>query len=163
MISLNDVANTCNSYGNKFYTLSAIINALGLDRKEARRKLGKLEHAGSIARVREWGTGGPVNLGGCPRKEVLYVNKKGLKQKLNERMQQKDVTWDRLWTAARMLRRFTRTDLVVVCNANIENVRYFTKAYMKAGYLRSEKGRGPEKIWAIMKDPGPCRPNYKRV
>ncbi len=164
MTPLQDVIKTCSSYGNKFYSLSAIIKTLKLDRTDARRKLVKLERTGLITRVRDTKKRDlTANSNGRPKKEIIYKNKKSLKKKLDERLQLKNVAWDRMWQAARMLRQFTRNDLVIICKAKIENVRYFTKAYTKAGYLRAGKGKGLEKVWTLIQDPGPKRPPYERV
>lgn len=160
MTTLKDVMKACNDFGTNFYTLSGIAKILELDRKIARHKLGKLERAGLIRRVKEQESMLPNLSKGRPVKEIFYRNKKGLPKKLTERFQQKDNAWDRMWKAARMLRHFTRNDLAIICNANIENVRYFTKAYTKAGYLRTSQGRGREKTWLLIKDPGPQRPYY---
>jgi predicted transcriptional regulator len=164
MISLKDVIETCSAYGNKFYSLSAIIKTLKLDRTDARRKLGRLERAGLITRAKETKKSAFMNdSNGRPQKEIIYNNKRSLKKKLDDRLQLKNAAWDRMWQAARMLRQFTRNDLVIVCKANIENVRYFTKAYTKAGYLRAGRGKGLEKVWTLIQDPGPRRPHYERV
>lgn len=73
---------------------------------------------------------------------------------------------DRLWKAVRILRRFTRTDLVVTTGEATENVWSFIRRYRDAGYLRVTAGgnrrAGQEATWALVKDPGPKRPPYKK-
>ncbi len=153
---------TCQSYGVQFYSLSMIVEKLSMDRQSARHKLGKLERSGLVTRFKESEKLLPEFSKGRPIKEIYYRNRKSLEKKIEERYQQKDTEWDKMWKAVRILRQFTHNDLVTLCNANLENVRYFTKVYTKAGYFRVPKGRGREKTWMIIKDTGPRRPHYKQ-
>ncbi len=162
MSSIKDVMKVCTSFGTNFYTVSAVAQTLNLERSITRHKLGKLERAGLISRVKESETPLPNFSKGRPVKEIYYRSLTGLKGKLKECVQQRGCAWDRMWQAARMLRQFTRNDLMVVCSANINNVRCFTKVYTRAGYLRTAEGKGREKTWTLIKDPGPRRPHYQR-
>ena len=79
--------------------------------------------------------------------------------------QKENVGADKLWKAVRVLRRFTRTDLIVTTGESEHNVWSFMRRYRDAGYIavitRGKKRAGLEDTWALVKDPGTKRPPYK--
>lgn len=159
---LKAVMRACLSFGERFYSLSQVAEATGMERKEARHRLWKLETAGLITRFRSQET--PADRG-RPVKEIYYRSTSLLAKRFhegNERPVSKMNGWDRMWQALRALRRFTRSDLAQICGQSMANVTYFTKAYRQAGYLRClGKGGSRNVKWILVKDPGPKRPSYK--
>ena len=159
---LKAVMRACFSFGEKFYSLSQIVEATGMERKATRHRLRKLETAGLITRVRTSET--PAQRG-RPVMEISYRNTNLLAKRLDGPAGRPVSTlngWDRMWQAVRVLRRFTRTDLAQICGQSIPNVKVFTTAYRQAGYLRCLGRPGTRNVtWMLVKDPGPKRPPYK--
>jgi predicted transcriptional regulator len=159
---LKSVMRTCLSFGEKFYSLSQIAEAMGMERKAARHRLWKLEAAGLITRVRTSET--PVERG-RPVMEICYRNTNLLTKRLSgpaELPASKMNGWDRMWQAVRALRRFTRSDLAQICGQSMANVKVFTTVYRQAGYLRCLGRPGARGVtWMLAKDPGPKRPAYR--
>lgn len=59
----------------------------------------------------------------------------------------------RIWQGARILRQFTRNDLVAVAEASINTVRVYLRALVKAGLLRQRGG-----AYQMVKNTGPKAP-----
>ena len=155
---MQTVIRACLNFGTRYYTTSQIIEATGFKRDAVRHKLWKLESTGLITRIKCWEIPLPGFSKGRPTKVICYRNTKLLNKKARAPRNCQDNSWDKMWKAMRVLRRFSRNDLAIICGLNIENVRYFTKVYRKLGYIRplSEKGRGV--VWVLIKDAGPRRP-----
>ncbi len=143
------------------FSLTNIIHTTGLSRKRVRRALEKLEREGHIKRVLETESPLPNFSKGRPNKEPRYTSKISLARRIarTRDVRQNNTQWDAIWRAARHLRRFTRRDLAMVTGASFENVRYFTKRLRAAGYLKPYGGN----VWALIKDPGPKRPDTKNT
>lgn len=159
---LKAVMRACLSFDERFFSLSQIAEATGMERKEARRRLWKLETAGLITRFSSQEI--PAERG-RPTKEIYYRSTSLLAKRFHEgvkRPASKMNGWDRMWQALRVLRRFTRSDLAQICGQSMANVTYFTKAYRQAGYLRCLGKAGSRNVmWTLVKDTGPKRPPYK--
>ncbi len=159
---LKAVMQACLSFGERFFSLTQIAEATGMERQAVRHRLWKLETAGLISRFRSQ----EIPAGrGRPAKEIYYRATSLLAKRFhegNERPASKMNGWDRMWQAVRVLRRFTRNDLAQICGQKGENVRCFTTAYRQAGYLRCLGRPGTRGVmWILAKDPGPKRPPYK--
>ncbi|HOW56153.1 MAG TPA: helix-turn-helix domain-containing protein [Syntrophorhabdaceae bacterium] len=159
---LKAVMRACLSFGERFFSVSQIVEATGMERQAVRHRLWKLETAGLITRFRSSEI--PTERG-RPVKETYYRTTSLLIKRFNEgtgRPVSKIIGWDRMWQAVRALRRFTRSDLAQICGQSMANVTYFTKAYRRAGYLRCLGNAGSRGVmWILAKDPGSKRPPYK--
>jgi len=147
----------CLSFGENEYSLSQIVKATGLERKYVRQRLWRFEKAEDIDIVgsRELA---PKDSGRSTL-EIFYRNTGLLTKKPAK--QQKEATkdlWDKMWKAVRALRRFTRNDLVQVCEANPGAVKAFAQECHKSGYIRPARGHKNNITWMLIKDPGPKRP-----
>lgn len=156
---LKKVMQACLSFGNQWYTLTSVVKATGMERKEVRHRLWKLETAGLISRFSSRET--PAERG-RPTKEISYRNTILLKKRVNGAdglPNRKTNGWDKLWTIVRALRRFTRNDLAAISEQSMTNVIAFTKEYRKRGYLRCLGGSGRRNVtWMLVKDRGTRRP-----
>jgi len=155
---LAEIRKACLSFGTNYYTLSQVTLHTLIARDLVLHRLGKLERAGLITRVKCWETPLPGFSKGRPTKESCYRNTKLLKQKVETDPPRKPNSWDKMWKTIRVLRRFTHSDLVIICQQDIENVRYFVKRYRQLGYIRQFGKRGKEKTWTLTKSVGPQRP-----
>lgn len=71
---------------------------------------------------------------------------------------------DRMWRLIRARRRFTRRELSRLSGSTLGSCEDFTKLLEKAGYLRILPGRdGHQKVYMLVKDPGPARPSVKEA
>jgi hypothetical protein len=149
-----EVIEACKSFGTSIYTVSQVAERAGKDRPRVRHVLWRLEKEGMIVRFAER-EGHPTFKKGCPGKEITYRNTKNL-----GRIERKTAEngWDRMWKAIRVMRRFTRYDLIAICGQSPENVAYFTKLYRKSGYIQPSRRGGRGVVWTLVKDPGPDRP-----
>ncbi|MBP7527559.1 MAG: hypothetical protein KA801_06535 [Syntrophorhabdaceae bacterium] len=159
---LRTVMRACLSFGERFYSLSQIIEATGMERKPVRARLWKLETAGLITRSRSREI---IAVRGRPTKEVYYRSTSLLAKRFNDPARYSVSSmngWDRMWQAIRALRRFTRSDLAQICEQSMANAKVFTTAYRQAGYLRCLATKGAHNaLWILVKDPGPKRPPYR--
>jgi hypothetical protein len=155
---LTVIIKACLSFGTRYYTLSQIVKITDMERAAVRHKLWKLESTGLLTRIKCWETPLPGFSKCRPTKVICYRNTKLLSKKANTPKNHKENGWDRMWKAIRALRRFTREDLAIICEQNIENVRYFTKRYRKFGYIRPLRERGRNVLWVLTRDAGSRRP-----
>lgn len=173
MIPILTVMKACLSFGTEFYSVSMVMKKIEDKgekpiRTQIRHKLWKLEAEGLLTRIKSKKYPKPTWKKGRPVFEIYYRNTKALEKRAssqpslrNKPACQTNNAWDKMWKAARMLRKFTRNDMVTICGVTLSNAQYFTKAYTTAGYLRKLLNTGREGVWMITKDPGPNRPYYK--
>ncbi|MBP8699727.1 MAG: hypothetical protein KBH82_11895 [Syntrophorhabdaceae bacterium] len=149
-----EVIKACKSFGTSIYTVSQIADIVKENRSRVRHVLYKLSKEGAIVRFAEREVK-PTFKKGHPRKEITYRNTKDL-GRVERRT--KENGWDKMWKAIRIMRRFTRYDLITICGQTPENVIYFTKYYRKLGYIQPSKRAGRGVVWSLIKDTGPARP-----
>lgn len=144
------------------FSLDRLVTDSGWARREVQYRINRLEREGLISRVRE--TAHNNGEAGAPTLRVLYVATKGLKKRLENMSadQKKDTSWDKMWRTMRVMRRFTRADLVQLTGARDENVKYYTQMLKKAGYVRVSRV-GNVATWILIKDPGPQRPRIGKM
>jgi hypothetical protein len=154
---LRAVMQACLSFGNQCYTLDRVAEITGMERKEVRHRLWKLENAGLISRLNSHEV--PKDRG-RPVKQISYTNTIRLTERIKSAgVSSKRNGWDKMWQAVRVLRNFTRSDLASICEQSMMNVIAFTKEYQKRGYLRCLGGPGQRNVmWMLAKDAGPHRP-----
>jgi len=146
-----------------FFDNDSIVEATGNDRKEVKWRLDRLEREKLITRIRTNGTkpqGGSNP--GRPTKDIIYTAKKNALKKRLAKMtakQKRDTAWDKMWRTIRIIRKFTRGDLVQLTGAADQNVKDFTGLLIRDGYIKqvSLEGKRPETLM-LCKDPGPQRP-----
>ncbi len=148
-----DTARACIGFGRRKYPLSKVVELAGGNRGAVKAAMRRLVLAGLVgeAGVRREGR----------RREFIYKNAdmKGLEGQLAQTLKN-DVGWDRLWKAARVLRRFRLRDLADVTGEAVPSIRSFLYRYRDAGYFRSSGLPGRESQWSLANDPGPKRPAY---
>jgi hypothetical protein len=149
-----EIIRACQSFGTSIYTVSQVADIVKENRSSVRHVLWKLEKEGSIVRFTEKAAT-PTFKKGRQGKEITYRNKKEL-WKVERKTTENG--WDKMWKAIRVMRRFTRFDLITICGQHPENVAYFTKHYRKLGYIQPSKKAGRGVVWTLVKDPGPDRP-----
>lgn len=69
----------------------------------------------------------------------------------------------RVWTSMRVMRRFSRGELMTTAEAGQRTVEGYVRALRDAGYLRLARARvngrpGSSDIWALARDSGPLAP-----
>ncbi|HBE44247.1 MAG TPA: hypothetical protein DDW17_02030 [Deltaproteobacteria bacterium] len=149
-----EIIAACKSFGTSIYTVSQVADIVKENRSRVRHVLWKLEKEGAIVRFAEGGAT-PTFKKGRPGKEITYRNTKEL-WKVKRKTEKNG--WDKMWKAIRAMRRFTRYDLITICDQHPENVAFFTKHYRKLGYIQPSRHGGRGVVWALIKDPGPDRP-----
>lgn len=139
------------------FSLDKLIADSGWPRREVQYRISRLKNEGLICQVRA--TVHNNREVGAPTQSVLYVATKGLKKRLENMSadQKKDTSWDKMWRTMRVMRRFTRADLVQLTGAKEANVKYYTQMLKKVGYVRVSRV-GNVATWILIKDPGPQRP-----
>ncbi len=110
----------------------------------------------------------PPGHGKCGRDRRNPVWKKVERKPLDSRPDrpkpQKRNKRDRIWKAIRMKRRFTRSELEIVCRqVTRSSIDEYTKLLVRQGYLRSVGLDGHEKVFLLIKNPGPRRPIFKNA
>lgn len=74
-----------------------------------------------------------------------------------------DYRCGKLWYAARVLRRFTASDLVAVADyPNRKSAQAWLNKLRHAGYFRSSRNGNDEAIWTLIRDSGPVCPAIVR-
>ncbi len=136
-------------------------------RREVKWRLDRLEREGLIKRIKVNGIkpqGGSNP--GRPTINILYTARKNaLKKRLAEltARQKPDTAWDKMWRAIRVMRKFTRGDLVQLTGAADQNVKDFIKLLVREKFVKrvSAPGKIPEVLF-LCQDPGPQRPRISK-
>ncbi len=144
--------------GKKWYTLSFLVEQCGGNREAVRVAVNRLVKGGLIAVVKaSWPGGGNLVERTYKTKDHKALGERAGKRQAPQRL--KAGGWDKLWKQVRVLRRFSKDDLIDVSGLTPQNVTSFLYAYRKAGYLKSPGRAGGS--WRLVKDPGPARPGYR--
>lgn len=150
----------------RFFSIDQIVLASGQDRREVKWRLDRLEREGLISRFQTKDATQPTHEAGRPTKQIEYVAKKGLQARFDKMTapQKKETGWDKQWRTMRVLRRFTRADLVELTGCRSQNVKDFIRILKREGYVRviSTQGKIPETLF-LCKDPGPARPRTSKT
>jgi DNA-binding Lrp family transcriptional regulator len=160
---MQTIIKACLSFGTQYYTLSQVVDATGLQRETVRHRLWKLESAGLITRIKYWESPLPGFSNGRPTKNICYRSTQRLFEKANAPKAHKYNSWDAMWKTIRALRKFTRSDLQIICSQGLSNVQAFTKTYRKLGYIKPLREKGRNILWMLIKDPGPRRPLFSSI
>ncbi len=154
------IIKACLSFGIQYYSLSQVVDATGLEWEAVRHRLWKLEKAGLITRIKSWEAPLPGFSKGRPTKNICFRTTHQLIEKANTPKSHKYNGWDAMWKTIRALRKFTRSDLQIICSQGLSNVQAFTKTYRKLGYIKPLREKGRNVSWMLIKDPGPRRPLF---
>ncbi len=155
-MEMEQVRAACRNFGTGLYSFSQLHALTGGSKKDLRARMRKLTVTGEVTLMASYEVE-PYKKG-RPSKEYKYRNTKKLAPAPLTAPVDKQNGWDKMWRAARALRRFTRDDLVKICTQDINNVKFFTRYYRKLGYMQPSKDCGRPVIWTLIKDPGPARP-----
>ena len=136
-----------------------LIKETGLPAEEIKPRLYKLEKEGLIKKVKD-----RQALPRCRAisPQILYTRRVGLKARLNQMVimpKKRTTSWDKIWKTIRAMRRFTRADLIQLTGTSSDQVKDFTKALERDGYIKKVAwSPGRQAIFNLCKDPGPQRP-----
>lgn len=152
----------------KEFTLEGVAEAMGLKRNEVKYRLDRLESEGLIKRIKEvkWHRSAKDPQDGQAPRLITYQKCGDLEKRLAKMTatQRVDTTWDKMWRTIRVMRRFTRPDLMQLVGVTEENSRHFTRILAREGFIRAINPKSNPITWVLVKDPGPQRPRipYER-
>lgn len=138
----------------RFY-LADITDSMGVERRKALRILDKFKREGYLVEVKDerippaWSEVGP------PRRNPLFRVIGDISQRKSTRPM---CDRDKIWRTIRYLRKATRSDLMRLTGCSLGTAERYTKLLENHGYVRCIGRRSKEKVWLLVKDPGPKKP-----
>lgn len=157
MTVLEPVVGFLTSYRGDTVTLAAVITGADRPRKPVLRVLDRLVREGCLEEINDdpianrYGESGRLKRNPTWRiiKKPIAVNPKSPKRR---------TVRDRIWSLIRARRRFTRKELVRLCQASLGSVEDFTQLLERHGYIKVIGKDGRQKVYMLVKDVGPKRP-----
>ena len=145
------------------FWLSEVVKGTGLDRRKVLRVLEGLRKKGFLEIVEEKKV--PISQAGefgPPRREPKFELTRDLSKAAFGR--KKAVTCrDKVWRTFRIIRITTKSELVRLTGCPLSSVEEYLKLLMAHGYVRSCGKKGREKLFALVKNPGPGRPETPEI
>lgn len=163
MTVLEPVVQFLMDYRGKSVTLPQVIEGAERPRKPVLRVMDRLVKEGYLEEIENneislrLGEFGPAR-----RNPTWRIITKPLLE-IAQRQPKARTMRDRLWALARARRRFTRTELHRLSGVSMASSDNFTKLLFKNGYVREIGKSDGEKVYLLIKDPGPTRPIMKET
>ncbi len=139
----------------RIFALSNVIDDTGIERRKALRILEKFKKEGYLSELKDDRIPPAINEVGPPRRNPRYKVIGDITQRKPNRPMCKR---DKLWRTLRYLRKATRSDLMRLTGCSLGTTERYTKLLEKHGYLRSIGRRSKEKVWLLVKNTGPKKP-----
>jgi hypothetical protein len=161
MTVLEPVVQFLMEYRGKKVSLDQAMNGADRPRKPVLRVMDRLVREGYLEEIEDDAI--PPARGECgpPRRNPSWrIISKPLLE-IAQRQPKKKTLRDRLWLLVRARRRFTRRELQRLSGVSMASSDNFTKLLFKNGYVREIGKDAGEKVYMLIKDPGPTRPIMK--
>lgn len=145
----------------KKITLDQIIKGAGRPRKPVLRVMDRLVREGYAEEITNgkdalaYGEVGPMR-----RNPTWKILKKPLSSRPTHPTKERNIR-DRIWKTIRDLRRFTRKQLKRLTGSPVGSIQGYTKLLEHHGYIRQIGKDCREKVFLLVKNPGPTRPILK--
>jgi hypothetical protein len=148
-------------YKRKTVTLTQVMDGAERPRKPVLRVMDRLVREGYLEEIEDNKI--PPRLGECGRDRRNPTWKIITKPLLDiaRPCPQKRTVRDRIWQLIRSRRRVTRAEIKRLASASLGSVEDFTQLLERDGYLRVIGKDGHQKVYLLVKDPGPTRPVLK--
>lgn len=139
-------------------TLEELVAGTGKPRKPVLRVLDRLAKGGFITEISDAkARRGYKDYGPAKRDPVWEIITKPVMEDFTP-IQKKTARRDKMWRLIRAKRRFTRRDLVRIAGVTIGSASDFTKRLEQYEFIRFTGRDGHQKVYMLVKDPGPKRP-----
>jgi Fic family protein len=162
---LNKCVDACVARKGQFFTMKTIMKETGLNRSQVRASLQKLEREDHLVLYRATRARATLKKGRPIIEDKVFLALPTLRERKagREDFKQENTAWDGMWRALRVLKRFTKKDLVTTSGAESNNVSYFVKMLCRGGYLAKVGTQGREAVYVLTEDPGPNRPSWGAI
>lgn len=161
MTVLEPVVQFLRSYTGKKITLSQVMDGAERPRKPVLRVMDRLVREGYLEEIED--TPIPARLGefGKDRRNPTWTILAAPLSNITPKRPKKRTIRDKMWHLMRSRRRFTRSEIQRLAGAGVSSVEDFTKLLERDCYLRAIGKDGHQKVYLLVKDPGPTRPALK--
>lgn len=161
MTVLEPVVQFLMEYPARKITLEQAMTGAERPRKPVLRVMDRLVREGYLEEIEDNKIAPMFGEVGCPRRNPSWriVTKPLLE--IAQRKPKRRTLRDKLWSLIRARRRFTRSELHRLSGVSKSSSDEYTKLLSRAGYLREIGKDGSEKVFVLIKDPGPTRPMVK--
>lgn len=163
MTVLEPVIQFLMAYRGKSVTLDQVIGGANRPRKPVLRVMDRLVREGNLEEVADDKIPPAYGEVGRARRNPTWeiIAKPILEEFLPKPT--RDTVRDKVWRLIRARRRFTRKELVRLSGASLGSCEDFTKLLVRDGYLRITGKDVRQKVYMLVKDPGPKRPATPEV
>ncbi|MDR3631336.1 MAG: hypothetical protein P4L42_13485 [Desulfocapsaceae bacterium] len=161
MTVLEPVIQFLQDYTGKSFTLTQAMAGAERPRKPVLRVMDRLVREGYLEETRDDKI--PLKLGefGKSRRNPTWrIIAKPLMELARPKPKHRTVR-DRIWQLIRARRQFTRTEIRRLAIVTVSSVEDYTQLLERAGYIRVIGNDGHQKVYMLVKDPGPKRPMIK--
>ncbi len=164
MTVLDPVLHFLLTYKRKIVSLDQVMEGAERPRRPVLRVMDRLVGEGYLEEIKDNKIPPGYGEYGKKRRNPLWrkVEKKPLACRPAQPKRKKRNSRDKIWKVVRMKRRFTRSELEITCGGVSRRcIDTFTNLLVHHGYLRCTGRDGREKVFLLIKNPGPQRPFLK--
>lgn len=163
MTVLEPIVQFLMEYRGKKITLEQAMTGAERPRKPVLRVMDRLVREGYLEEIEDNGISPALGECGPVRRNPTWLIISKPLLEIAQRQPKKKTLRDRLWLLVRARRRFTRTELQRLSGVSMASSDNFTKLLVKNSYVREIGKDGGEKVYMLIKDPGPTRPIMKET
>lgn len=148
----------------KKVSLRMVVKGVRMPRKPVLRVLAKLEAEGWLEYLGERPSKkqNVINTSGPELRSPVWLIKRDV-VKRRVKTPKKRTGADRLWQVIRAKRRFTRKDLRRMTGINENYIGVYTRKLEAYEFIRQTGKDGPQKVYMLINDVGPNRPDFTRI
>lgn len=139
-------------------SLAEVVDASGCPRRPVLRVLDRLIRDGWLAQMEDVRTRPAPGEHGPWRRNPRYEVIRDIRLHRAAVVRSRVTCRDKIWTTLRTVRRATLSDLQRLTGCDENTCREYVHRLEQHGYVREVGKTGHEKIWALVKDAGPRRP-----
>ncbi len=140
--------------------LAELVASTGLGRPQVMRCMARLARSGWVREL-DPGLQSAVALGqtyGPPRRNPTWAIVADIRLRRDHQVRSRATCRDRIWSTLRAQRACTKSRLCILTGCALPTVEEYLGLLRRAGYVAPQGKHGREKVWRLIKDAGPKRP-----
>lgn len=142
-------------------SLAEVVDASGCPRRPVLRVLDRLAREGWLTEIEDVRQPNGCGEYGPKRRNPVYLVHRDIRLHRAAQVRSRVTCRDKLWGTIRSLRRTTLSNLMRLTGCGEKACREYLLRLRDAGYVRPAGKDGREKVWVLVQDPGPRRPETK--
>lgn len=163
MTVLEPVIQFLMEYPGKKVSLEQVVSGADRPRKPVLRVMDRLTNEGHLVEIEDNSEMRRPGVGGRERRNPIWsIVEKPLLDNFVQRPRRITLR-DKMWRLIRARRRFTRLELMRLAGVKLGTCERYTQMLARDGYIRVIGNDGHQKVYMLIKDPGPTRPAVREV